>query len=46
MRLIHISDLHLGFRRYQRLTPTGINQREADVAAAQRKPQLGMKMAR
>ena len=34
MRLIHISDLHLGFRRYQRLTPTGINQREADVAAA------------
>ena len=34
MRLIHISDLHLGFRRYQRLTPAGINQREADVAAA------------
>jgi hypothetical protein len=34
MRLIHLSDLHLGFRRYQRLTPTGINQREADVAAA------------
>ena len=34
MRLIHISDLHLGFRRYQRLTPTGINQREADIAAA------------
>ena len=34
MRLVHISDLHLGFRRYQRLTPTGINQREADVAAA------------
>src|SRR5688572_7226719 len=34
MRLIHISDLHLGFRRYQRLTPTGINQREWDVAMA------------
>src|SRR5689334_24228281 len=34
MRLIHISDLHLGFRQYQRQTPTGINQREADVAAA------------
>ena len=34
MRLIHISDLHLGFRRYQRLTPTGINQREYDVAMA------------
>ncbi len=33
MRLIHVSDLHLGFRQYQRSTPTGINQREADVAA-------------
>ncbi|HEY7233381.1 MAG TPA: DNA repair exonuclease [Gemmatimonadaceae bacterium] len=32
MRLVHISDLHLGFRQYQRLTPGGINQREADVA--------------
>jgi DNA repair exonuclease SbcCD nuclease subunit len=32
MRLIHLSDLHLGFRQYQRLTPGGINQREADVA--------------
>ena len=34
MRVVHLSDLHLGFRQYQRLTPTGINQREADVAAA------------
>lgn len=33
MRLVHLSDLHLGFRQYQRLTQTGINQREADVAA-------------
>ena len=32
MRLVHLSDLHLGFRQYQRLTPRGINQREADVA--------------
>ncbi|HYD54587.1 MAG TPA: DNA repair exonuclease [Gemmatimonadaceae bacterium] len=32
MRLVHLSDLHLGFRQYYRLTPTGINQREADVA--------------
>jgi 3',5'-cyclic AMP phosphodiesterase CpdA len=32
MRLVHFSDLHLGFRQYQRLTPGGINQREADVA--------------
>jgi DNA repair protein SbcD/Mre11 len=37
MRLVHLSDLHLGFRHYQRLTPTGINQREADVAAAFRR---------
>lgn len=34
MRLIHISDLHLGFRQFQRQTPGGINQREADVAAS------------
>jgi DNA repair protein SbcD/Mre11 len=34
VRLLHLSDLHLGFRQYQRLTPAGINQREADVAAA------------
>ncbi|HEX6058478.1 MAG TPA: DNA repair exonuclease [Gemmatimonadaceae bacterium] len=34
MRLVHLSDLHLGYRQYQRLTPTGINQREADVAGS------------
>ena len=32
MSLVHLSDLHLGYRQYQRLTPAGINQREADVA--------------
>lgn len=32
MRLVHLSDLHLGFRQFQRVTSTGINQREADVA--------------
>jgi exonuclease SbcD len=37
MRLVHFSDLHLGFRQYQRQTPTGINQREADVALAFRR---------
>ncbi|MBV9878947.1 MAG: DNA repair exonuclease [Gemmatirosa sp.] len=37
MRLVHLSDLHLGFRQYQRLTPAGINQREADVAQAFRR---------
>lgn len=34
MRLVHLSDLHLGYRQYQRLTPNGINQREWDVAAS------------
>jgi DNA repair protein SbcD/Mre11 len=33
VRLVHLSDLHLGYRQYQRLTPGGLNQREADVAA-------------
>lgn len=34
MRLVHLADLHLGYRQYHRLTPLGINQREADVAGA------------
>lgn len=34
MRLVHVSDLHLGFRQYQRQTPLGHNQREADVASS------------
>jgi len=34
VRLAHLSDLHLGFRQFQRTTPEGINQREADVAAS------------
>ncbi len=34
MRIVHLSDLHLGFRQFQRQTPAGINQREADVAAS------------
>ncbi len=32
MRLVHLSDLHLGFRQFQRQTAAGINQREADIA--------------
>ncbi|MBL8981026.1 MAG: DNA repair exonuclease, partial [Gemmatimonadetes bacterium] len=32
MRLVHLSDLHLGIRQFQRQTPAGMNQREADVA--------------
>lgn len=37
MRLVHLADIHLGFRQYQRQTPTGINQREADVAMSLRR---------
>jgi DNA repair exonuclease SbcCD nuclease subunit len=32
MKLVHIADLHLGYRQYQRQTPSGLNQREADIA--------------
>jgi DNA repair exonuclease SbcCD nuclease subunit len=34
VRIAHLSDIHLGFRQFHRLTPLGINQREADVANA------------
>jgi DNA repair exonuclease SbcCD nuclease subunit len=34
MRVAHLADVHLGFRQYHRLTPGGVNQREADVAQA------------
>ena len=37
MKLVHLADLHLGFRQYQRQTANGLNQREADVASAFRK---------
>jgi exonuclease SbcD len=33
-RLAHLADVHLGHRQGYRCTPTGINQREADVAHA------------
>jgi DNA repair exonuclease SbcCD nuclease subunit len=34
VKLAHITDPHLGIRQYHRQTPTGINQRETDVANA------------
>jgi exonuclease SbcD len=34
VKLAHIADAHLGIRQYYRQTPSGINQREADVAQA------------
>lgn len=34
MRIAHLADAHLGFRQFHRQTPSGINQREADVAHA------------
>ena len=37
MKLVHFSDIHLGYRQYQRQTPAGLNQREFDIAIAFRK---------
>lgn len=37
MRIVHIADPHLGYRAYNRVTPAGINVREADVFTAFRK---------
>ncbi len=34
LRIAHLADLHLGYRQYSRQNANGINQREADVAAA------------
>ncbi len=34
MRIAHISDVHLGYRAYSRLTRRGVNQREYDVLKA------------
>jgi exonuclease SbcD len=33
VRLVHLADLHLGFRQYDRVDAAGINRREADVNA-------------
>ncbi len=46
MRIAHLADLHLGFRQFHRQTPTGINQREADVARAFRHAVDGVLEAR
>jgi len=34
MKLVHIADLHIGYRAYNKLTPKGINVRERDVINA------------
>lgn len=46
MKLAHIADPHLGIRQYHRQTSRGINQREADVAAAFRQAVDGVIAAR
>jgi len=46
VKLAHLADPHLGFRQYHRQTPSGINQREADVAAAFRQAVDGALAAR
>lgn len=32
MRIAHLADLHLGFRQFDRMTPTGRNRRDQDVS--------------
>lgn len=34
LRVCHLADVHLGYRRYNRLTKSGLNQREVDVNLA------------
>lgn len=34
IRICHLADIHLGYRRYSKVTKAGINQREADVNLA------------
>ena len=34
LKVCHLSDIHLGYRKYQKLAKSGINQRELDVALA------------
>jgi DNA repair protein SbcD/Mre11 len=46
VKLAHIADPHLGIRQYHRQTPSGINQREADVAQAFRAAVDGVIAAR
>ena len=46
MKLAHIADPHLGIRQFHRLTPAGINQREADIAQAFRAAIDGIIQAR
>ena len=46
VRLAHLADPHLGIRQYHRQTPSGINQREADVAHAFRLAMDGVIAAR
>jgi DNA repair protein SbcD/Mre11 len=34
MKLVHLADLHIGYRAYNKITPKGLNIRERDVIKA------------
>lgn len=34
IRICHLADIHLGYRKYSKITKSGVNQREVDVAIA------------
>mgnify|MGYP002079122891 CR=1 FL=1 len=34
MRIVHLADVHIGYRKYAKTNSQGVNQREADVSAS------------
>lgn len=42
MRIVHLSDVHLGFRAYSKVSASGLNQREVDVVRTWRSTVSGI----